>query len=162
MAEPQTTSTTFLGTPLFSLLRSHVQEDELNRVKQVENEKVRKALMEAEQYEQEHHAQERDTALDDEKKKRIDDLVSRYGYEEEGGDTAGAESTSAAPSDAPSNRDVAAAAAKAHGKKVREDAAKSNAGKKVAREATAKQKLERNQMKEERRKRATKGERHRN
>jgi len=132
------------------------KKEEAQKAKEAEEEKLRQAKAEAEAYEEtlrEKKAHHGDTADDEEEKAQRDALLNRFAFEkEEDGDN----------EEGPvSNKDAAAQAQREHVEKAREQSSKSRESKAEARQKNKEAMKAKADKKEERRKKATKGERKR-
>ena len=142
------------------------KSEEARKVREAEEEKIRKAKAEAEAYEKilEEKKLHKDSEEDEEKKKAREALLNRFAYEKED-DAAGGDGGSSGKKDGEegpvTNKDVAAQAQRDHVKKVREESSKSRESKAEARMKNKEAMKAKADKKEERRKRAQKGERKR-
>ena len=138
------------------------KSEEARKVREAEEEKIRQAKAEAEAYEQmlEEKKAHKDTAEDEEKKKARNALLNRFAYERED-DPTGDGAKNDGGEGPVSNKDAAAQAQRDHVKKVREESSKSRESKAEARSKNKEAMQAKADKKEERRKRAQKGERKR-
>uniref|UniRef100_A0A7S0AR62 Coiled-coil domain-containing protein 43 n=1 Tax=Minutocellus polymorphus TaxID=265543 RepID=A0A7S0AR62_9STRA len=138
------------------------KSEEVRKVREAEEEKIRQARAEAEAYEKilEEKKAHMDTAEDTEKKKARDALLNRFAYEKE--DDGAGDGGKKDVDDGPvSNKDVAAQAQREHVQKVRDESSKGQESKVEARQKNKEAMKLKADKKEERRKKATKGERKR-
>ena len=140
------------------------KHEEVRRAMEAEEEKIRKARAETEQYEKllEQNAHEKTNEEDGDRKKAREALLNRFAYEQEDdGDTGGGGEGKEGDDGPVSNKDAAAQAQREHVRKVREESSKSKESKQIARMKTKEANKAKADKKEERRKRAVKGERRR-
>ena len=131
------------------------KREEARKAKEAEEQKLRRAKSEAEAYEEilREKKAHGDTPVEEEKKAQRDAMLNRFAYEkEEDGDNV----------EGPvSNKDAAAQAQREHVEKAREQSSKSRESKAEARQKNKEAMKAKADKKEERRKKATKGERKR-